>query len=47
LTPLTDAEWISQRDYWAGRHATLGGWLAEHCALRPVAEAMGLSLWNQ
>jgi adenosylcobyric acid synthase len=47
LTPLADAQWISQRNYWAGRHATLGSWLAEHCDLRPVAEAMGLSLWNQ
>jgi hypothetical protein len=34
--------WLSQRDFWARRYARLPGWLAEHCDLRPLAEALGL-----
>jgi adenosylcobyric acid synthase len=43
LAPLAEAEWLSQRDFWARRYARLAGWLAEHCDLRPVAHALGLA----
>lgn len=42
LRALAEAEWLSQRDFWARRYARLAGWLAEHCDLRPVADALGL-----
>jgi len=47
LPPLATAEWLSQRDFWARRYARLPGWLAEHCDLRPVARALGLSSWTR
>lgn len=42
LPPLDDRAWISQRDFWARRYQRLGGWLAEHCDLKPVAAAIGM-----
>jgi len=42
LPPLADAHWLSQRDFWAGRYAALGGWLQQHCDLQPVCAALGL-----
>ena len=42
LSPLGQSIWLSQRDFWAGRYARLGGWLNQHCDLRPVAKALGL-----
>jgi adenosylcobyric acid synthase len=41
LPPLAEGDWLSQRDFWARRYARLGGWLAAHCDLRPVAAALG------
>jgi len=43
LPPLEEGEWLSQRDFWARRYQQLGPWLAEHCDLRPVAEAIELA----
>jgi adenosylcobyric acid synthase len=43
LPALAETEWLSQREFWARRYARLGEWLAEHCDLRPVAKALGLS----
>jgi adenosylcobyric acid synthase len=43
LAPLADNDWLSQREFWAHRYARLAGWLADHCDLRPVAAALGLS----
>lgn len=42
LPPLGDAEWLSQGEFWARRYQRLGGWLAEYCDLRAVADAIGL-----
>jgi adenosylcobyric acid synthase len=42
LPPLADTKWLSQHDFWARRYARLASWLAEHCDLRPVADALGL-----
>lgn len=43
LPPLEGQAWLSQRDFWARRHERLGGWLAEHCDLQPVAAVLGLA----
>lgn len=43
LAPLADGQWLSQREFWAGRYCRLAGWLSEHCDLRPVARALHLS----
>jgi adenosylcobyric acid synthase len=43
LVPVAEKDWLSQRDFWARRYARLAGWLADHCDLRPVAAALGLS----
>jgi adenosylcobyric acid synthase len=42
LAPLTDGDWLSQREFWARRYDRLASWLEEHCDLRPVARALGL-----
>jgi adenosylcobyric acid synthase len=42
LAPLTEGDWVSQRQFWARRYAGLADWLASHCDLRPVADALGL-----
>jgi adenosylcobyric acid synthase len=42
LRPLSDGEWLSQRDFWARRYDGLAGWLERHCDLAPVAAALGL-----
>jgi len=44
LAPLQEPAWLGQREYWTHRYRQLGGWLREHCDLRPVSEAMGLKL---
>jgi adenosylcobyric acid synthase len=46
LGPLTEADWLSQRQFWAGRYAGLADWLASHCDLRPVAAGLGLSPYS-
>jgi adenosylcobyric acid synthase len=42
LAPLADEQWVSQRDFWAGRYRRLAGWLGSYCDLRPVARALQL-----
>jgi adenosylcobyric acid synthase len=42
LAPLADGQWLSQRDFWAGRYRRLAGWLTEHCDLAPVTRALQL-----
>ncbi len=42
LAPLSSTDWISQRDFWAGRFAYLGEWLRQHCNLNPIAAALDL-----
>jgi adenosylcobyric acid synthase len=42
LSPLSEHDWISQRDFWARRYDGLTGWLTAHCDLKPVAAALGL-----
>jgi adenosylcobyric acid synthase len=42
LAPLAQGDFVSQRAFWAGRHARLADWLERHCDLRPVAAALGL-----
>jgi len=42
LPPLAPGDWLSQRQFWAGRYDRLAGWLKAHCDLAPVAAALGL-----
>jgi adenosylcobyric acid synthase len=42
LAPLVTGDWVSQRAFWSERYRRLAGWLASHCNLRPVADALGL-----
>jgi adenosylcobyric acid synthase len=42
LAPLVEADWLSQRAFWSERYRCLAGWLASHCDLRPVANALEL-----
>jgi adenosylcobyric acid synthase len=42
LPDLTGHAWLSQREFWARRYDRLGGWLANHCDLAPVAKALAL-----
>jgi adenosylcobyric acid synthase len=44
LEPLETDAWLGQREYWTRRYRRLGGWLREHCDLRPVSEALALKL---
>ncbi|MBV9125226.1 MAG: cobyric acid synthase [Planctomycetes bacterium] len=46
LAPLKEEDWLSRREFWAGRYDRLSGWLRTHCDLRPVAAALGLSAWK-
>jgi adenosylcobyric acid synthase len=41
LPPLTNGDWLSQREFWARRYDRLAGWLQEHCNLEPIARALG------
>jgi adenosylcobyric acid synthase len=42
LTPLAAEHWLSQREFCTRRYERLANWLAAHCDLRPVAEALDL-----
>jgi len=42
LAMLAEADWLSQRQFWARRYERLGGWLAGHCDLHSVRAALGL-----
>jgi adenosylcobyric acid synthase len=47
LRPLAEGAWLSQREHWTRRYAQLPAWLAEHCDLRPVAQALELPPWTR
>jgi adenosylcobyric acid synthase len=38
LPPLTDNDWLSQREFWSRRYNDLAGWLQRHCDLQPIAK---------
>jgi len=42
LAPLSEGDWISQREFWIRRYERLGAWLTKHCNVQPVADALGL-----